>query len=627
MALLFGRATAQSGPELAPPVQARDNLIIREPANSPEPLPISPELLRPDSDFATWWHDLVQRPLGDPKSALPMQLDAAVVQAITNSAQVRVLRDTAEIVEFAIPKAKANFDATLFTDTRYTGTSDPVGNTLTTGGPPRFIDETWYGSGGLRRRMLSGAQVELSQRMGFQNSNSQFFDPNNQATARLNLTLTQPLMKGAGQAYNSAIVVLAQLDAGMAHDDFAREMQSYLLDFHKSYWEIYLQRAVYLQRRRLRNEAVEVLKELAARRGVDVADSQLARGQAAVANRETSLVRYETNVKNAVSRFKALANDPILDSPLAVELIPQSAAGASSGEADLAVALSTALGLRPEIQQASKEIKAAGERMNIAQRDLLPMLNMILGGYVSGLQGDADFAAAYGNQFSQGRPTYWGGLVYELPYNNRAAQAQHSQRQVELRRSTAKLEIVTSNVRADVEIATREVSTTFREMVSAHQAMLAEQRQIDYLTQRWRLLAGDQQVAGIVLNDLLESQDRRGGAEFNFVSSQVAHRIAWVNLRRATGTLMDCAAVTGNEEIIATPQPTLAAKAEGPPVSQSARMTTTSESMHSWSSLPLSSAREAARLGAVARVPVPEPEAGIQQAARPNLGVQNGGYR
>jgi outer membrane protein TolC len=538
--------------------------VLREALPLPEPLPISPELLRPDSDFPTWWQEAVQRPLGDPRFALPMELDAAVLQAVTSSAQVRVLRDTAEITEWAIPRAQANFDPTLFTDSRYTGTSDPVGNKLTTGGPPRFIDETWYGTSGLRRRTLSGAQVELSQRLGFQDNNSQFFLPKNQATARLNLTVTQPLLKGAGQAYNNAVVVLAQLDASMAHDDFSRDMQSYLLDFQKAYWEIYLQRALFVQRRRLRDEALDVVNELGARIGIDVAESQLARSRAAIANRETSMIRHDTNIKNAVAKFKALANDPFLDMPQATELIPQTAAGSSSGEADLAIALSTALNFRPEVQQASKEITASCERLNIAKRDLLPQLNAVMGSYISGLQGNADFGSAYGNQFVQGRPTYWGGLTYEMPYNNRASHAQHHQRQLELSRATSKLQVVTANVRADVEVAVREVTTTYREMVSAHQAMQSEQKQIDYLVQRWRLLAGDQQTAGIVLNDLLESQDRRAAAEASFATAQIAHRIAWVNLRRATGTLIDCAAITGTEEVI----PALGASQPGlpPPV-------------------------------------------------------------
>jgi outer membrane protein TolC len=525
-----------------------------------------------------------------------MELDAAVVQAIANSAQVRVLRDTAEIVEWGIPRAQANFDPTLFTDSRYTGTSDPVGNTLTTGGPPRFIDETWYGTGGLRRRTLSGAQVELTQRLGFQDNNSQFFLPKDQATARLNLTVTQPLLKGAGKAYNNAVVVLAELDASMAHDDFSRQMQSYLLDFHKAYWEIYLQRALFLQRRRLRDEAADVVNELAARLGIDVAESQLARGQAAIANRETSLIRYDTNVRNAVARFKALANDPFLDMPHATELIPQTAAGSSSGEADLAVALSTALNFRPEIQQAAKEITASCEKLNIAKRDLLPQLNAVIGSYISGLQGNSDFGQAYANQFNQGRPTYWGGLIYEMPYGNRAANAQQHQRQLELSRATAKLQVVTAGVRADVEVAVREVTTTYREMVSAHQAMQSEQKQIDYLVQRWRLLAGDQQTAGIVLNDLLESQDRRAIAEASFANAQVAHRVSWINLRRATGTLIDCAAITGNEEIISV---TGSLPAESPP--------TTWPMEYTSAKLPLATAQQAAA------------QAPMSRAGQPNL--------
>src|SRR5262249_16163592 len=158
-------------------------------------------------------------------------------------------------------------------------------------------------------------------------------------------------------------------------------------------------------------------------------------------------------------------NDPYLDSPQATELIPQTAAGSSSGEAELAVALSTALNFRPEIQQASKDITASCERLNIAKKELQPQLNAVMGTSISGLQGNADFGQAYGNQFTQGRPTYWGGLTYEMPYNNRAANAQHHQRKLELSRATAKLQVVTATVRADVEVAVREVSTTYREMV------------------------------------------------------------------------------------------------------------------------------------------------------------------
>lgn len=556
---IVSNLAAQPVSELPP--QAATPELAQPPPPDVEYLPVNPEKLRPESDLPTWWHGMIHAPLGDPNQSLPMDLDAAVTQALAYSAQLQVLRSTAQISLTAIVKAQANFDPVVFADTRMTGTSDPVGNTLTTGGPTRFIDSTWYGSGGVRLRTVSGMQYELAQRVGYQNTNSQFFLPKNQATARLNLSITQPLLRGAGQAYNSAVVVLAQIDANIAHAAFTRDMQAFLLDFNKAYWDIYLQRAAYVQRRRLLEEARAVVAELQSRLEVDVAHSQLARAKAAAANRESALIRQETAIKNAVARFKALVNDPALDGRGDLELIPRDMRGASFGEADLASALSLALSNRPEVDQCSQEIRGAAQRLDLAKKDLLPMLNLVFGGYVAGLEGDSDFSAAYGEQFSQGRPTYFGGLVYELPFNNRAAQAQHQQRLLELHRASAQLQAVTANLRAEVEIAVREVSTTQREMLSSYQAMLAEQMNVDYLHQRWKLLAGDQQTAGVVLNDLLDAQVRRAGAEFDFVSAQVAHRLAWVNLKRSMGTLVEAVAVTGSGEVI----PALPALAPAPP--------------------------------------------------------------
>lgn len=499
--------------------------------------------LRSESELKIWWRDLLLAPIGPAENAIPMELERAVVQALANSARVSILRETVAISEGVIPQAEAVFDSISFLDTRFTDTSDPVGSTLTTGGSSRFIDGNWYANGGLRKQTLSGAQVELGQRLGFENSNSTYFVPQNQATAKLMLNVTQPLLRGAGQAYNSGVIVLATVDVRVVRSQYSAELQTYLLEFHRAYWDIYQQRAVLLQRRRLRDEARAILRELEARRDVDVQDSQLARARAAVGNREASLLRYEAAVKDSVSRFKALVNDPFLDNPTIIELIPLDSPDAGYGDADLNASLVTALEYRPEIDGAMQEIRGAAQRLDLAKNEVLPMVNLVLGSYVYGLQGQSDFAGAIANQYDTGRPTYWAGLLYERPLGNRAPRAVRDQRIAELQRSTSKLRGVTGNVRAEVEIAVREVSTTRGEMISRNQAMVAEEENVKFLTQRWRLLAGEQQVAGVVFNDLLDAQDRRAAAEFEFVTSQVAHRVAWINLRRAMGTLCDCRAV------------------------------------------------------------------------------------
>lgn len=529
-------ATPSPSPNASLPEQPKSRLI-----------PVKPEIIRPESELGTWWHDKLPSPVGPPEAALPMEMESALVQAIGRSARVEVLRHTALISATAVPQAQANFDPIAFLDTRFTNTSDPVGSSLTTGGSSRFRDKAWYSSGGIRRQALTGAQLEVAQRIGYENTNSTFFVPKDQATAKLTMNVSQPLLRGAGYAYNNGVIVLATLDVNIAQAQFCTDLQTYLVDFHSAFWDIYARRAILLQQRRLLQEAKDILKELELRRDVDVQVSQLSRAKAAVANREAGLLRYEAAVKDSVARFKALVNDPYLENPAITELIPLDSPDAGYGETDVTSALTTALDHRSEIQEAIQEARSAAQRLDIAKNEVLPALNLVVGSYIYGLQGQSQFAQAYGDQFSVGRPTYWAGLVFERPIGNRGPRAVQDQRVLELQRATGQLRAVTASVHADVEIAVREIATTRGEMISRHQQMLAEQEQVDVLLQRWRLLPGDQQVAGVVFNDLLDAQVRRATAELDFVTSQVAHRLAWIKLRRATGTLCDCCAVTAQD--------------------------------------------------------------------------------
>jgi outer membrane protein TolC len=171
---------------------------------------------------------------------------------------------------------------------------------------------------------------------------------------------------------------------------------------------------------------------------------------------------------------------------------------------------------------------------------LLPALNFILGTYVSGLHSGGAFLPAYSDQFNLGRPSYSTGLTFDMPLGNRAAKSRMQQRRLEIRQITNQMQTTVANIRADVEIAVREVGTTHREMQSKHHAMLADQAEIQYLTERWRLLPGDQQVAGVMLDNLLNAQERLADDELGFAGSLVAYNVALVKLKWATGTLLNC---------------------------------------------------------------------------------------
>jgi outer membrane protein TolC len=231
-------------------------------------------------------------------------------------------------------------------------------------------------------------------------------------------------------------------------------------------------------------------------------------------------------------------NDPALAKVEGFELMPVEPPDVHASRVDLHEALVTALEHRPEISMVAKEIRAASVRENVAKSELIPALDLVLGAYVSGLQGRGDIAGSLGDQFAVGRPTYTAGLVFDSPWCNRTARARFEQRRLEVRRMANQLETTTAEVRADVETAVREVETTHREMISKYHAMEADRAEIDYLTSRWKQLPREGQAAGVVLDDLLEAQERLAVSEHGFATALVAHQLAKVQVRWATGSLL-----------------------------------------------------------------------------------------
>jgi outer membrane protein TolC len=542
-------ALAQGGPDFeprpgGPPVAAQPptarltgvrvamepRLAFRQPSPnfSEAPQPLSP-----------WWEGPLHNQLRHDCRAIDISLDGTIMGALSHSAQVRVLACTPQIRREAITDQESRFDPQAFIDTRYTSVSDPVGSILTTGGPNRFLDENLYFSSGIKQTTATGGSLVVSQKIGYEDSNSLYFIPANQGTSRIDVALTQPLLNGAGCDYNSHGIVLAQIDANIARDQFAKDLQAFLADVHHDYWELYLARATLLQKIRLHHDAEVILNELNARSDMDVLQSQIVRARAAVAGREAGVIRGGANVDNAETKLRAAMNDAALRGDRPPELIPNQSPDLQIQRVDLRAALLTALERRPEINQATKELRAASVRAQVSANEMLPVLNLVLGSYVSGLDGNVDIVHAFSDQFTTGRPSYFGGVQFEMPLNNRGAVARNRQRELEVQQLSSNLEAVTDAVRVEVENSVREVATTYREMLSKREAMNADEAEIRYLTERWRLLPGDQQFAGVMLDDLLSAQERLAKAEGEFATAEVSYSVARVDLRRVTGTLLD----------------------------------------------------------------------------------------
>lgn len=515
------------------------------------------ELLDTEQDFTAipefesrlvsqgWWYNMVQSSLRRDASPVNISLNDTLISALQYSHQIQVFAELPLIRETSITEADAAFDWSMFLDSKWNDTSDPVGNSLTAGpGISRFRDHNLTFSAGARKRTWAGGQFELSQQAGLQNNNSQFFTPNDQGTSRLVLSFSQPLMRGKGTTYNRSLVCLASIDKQIADFEFRRQLESHLLEVTRAYWAVYLERGVLLQKMNSYRRAKTTVGRLESRATIDASESQIKSAQAALKTRGAELIRARNAMRNAESRLRSLVNDPAMKDFDAIELIPADEPLFETFSLDMHGAVAEAVQNRPEVAQSIRQIKAAGIRTNMTKHELMPILNLVTETYVAGLSGQHDVGAAWSNQFSDGEPGYSIGLQFEVPLHNRAARSRHQRRCLELRQMQNQYATTLETIELEVQVAVREVSTSQRELFAKEEAMLARQEQMDYITERWKRLPGEGVSASLTLENLLTAQERLAAAEYEYLQSQMTYNLSLTNLKRATGTLLQHEGVT-----------------------------------------------------------------------------------
>ncbi len=496
------------------------------------------------SDPRVWWSGEIALPQRGDNPTLPITLEQLAVETLRHSQQIQALRVLPQIRETQIVQAEAEFDPELFIENRWYDRDEPVGNFLTTGGIPRLLEETQTNNAGIRRKTQTGASVEVGQQLILQDSNSTFFTPNDQAQTRLVISVQQPLLRDRGVPFNRSLIVLAQFDTRVAWDEFVVGLQDHLLEVSRQYWNLYLQRALVLQKQRNLSRARAIQAELESRERIDAIRSQIARAKAKVATREADLVRAQAGVRNAESVLRSLVNSPALCSIPGLEVLPADTPAETTLPLDFRVAKQLALENRAEIDNLLTQIKSASVRTSIAKNQLMPSLALILEGYVNGLSGNFNAATSFGNQFSEGAPSYTAGLAFETPLGRRRAKAQLKQRQLEMMQLYRQLDAATAELAAEVEIALREVEVAHAEFRSRLESLAATRTEVDYLEQRWRHLPGDEQSTSFLLEDLLDAEDRLVDEEQLVATAQVRQAIAYAELKRALGTLVTGASLS-----------------------------------------------------------------------------------
>ena len=191
-----------------------------------------------------------------------------------------------------------------------------------------------------------------------------------------------------------------------------------------------------------------------------------------------------------------------------------------------------------------KRSKVAAIQRNISVNELLPELSLLLGTYVSALEGESRLGDAFVDQFGSVKPGYSIGFEFEVPIGNRAARSRLNQRKLQINLIKAEIDETMQNVVAESQIARRRVVSAKETLAAALEAINAARLDMEQNEGRWEafaLVEGDiaeGQSPTIVLDRLLDSQERLAAAELVYAQAEMELKVAEVAMQRTMGTLL-----------------------------------------------------------------------------------------
>jgi outer membrane protein TolC len=366
-----------------------------------------------------------------------------------------------------------NLDPYFFAFSNFSHTTTPLSNTVVSLIPFLLNDSRTY-QVGYGQQFLTGTNAQLT----FYSYRSAVNSPANvlnpYTNGYLDLYVTQNVLQGWGVGVNNRNIRVAKNNMKVTDLQLKRQVITTVSSILNLYWDL----VSFDEDMRIKEKALEAAQklyednkhqvELGTLPGIEVtrAAAQVSSSKEDLLISQTNVAQQETVLKNALSRNGVASAwlDDVHIITLDQIVVPEKEELKPTAEL-----IDSALASRPEVEQT--RINLESSRINLAgtRNGLLPALQAFVEFTNNGLTGDVNalhgisggpepyFVGGYGNLVSQifrrNYPNYAAGFSLNIPFRNRAAQADYVTDQLTLRQSELQLQRSVSQVRVDVKNA------------------------------------------------------------------------------------------------------------------------------------------------------------------------------
>lgn len=486
------------------------------------------------------------RALTEAATVLPLSIYEARQLALRNNLDLRVDLFNPSIVREGINQEEARFES-LFTGTiDYGKTDSPLANEISqqlSGNQ----SESFGVRPGLRVPLRTGGSIDIGLPINRFESDSPSALLNPAYTSDAAVTLTQPLLRGAGIDVNAQGIRVAFYAYQQAQARTKLSVIAILTDVDRVYWRLYAAREALKVRVAEYNLAVAQLERARALvAGGALAEVEILRAQSGVADRVEQIIIADNFVRDRERELKRILNAPGLEMQSPTTIAIATDPRPIYYRVDSGLMISRAMVGRMELLDLELQLARETSDVRVARNDLLPLVSLQYAYNVNGLGG------SLGNAFDQLEESNFVdhrlGLALEVPIGNAGPRSRLRQSMLGRMQTLATVELRELAIRQEVLNAIDQLEANWQRILAARQRVIAESRVLEVEIRQFE--------QGLrTSTEVLEAQTRLANARLSEISAVTDYQIAQVDIAFATGTVLGASRILWEPARLPTTRP------------------------------------------------------------------------
>jgi len=454
-----------------------------------------------------------------------LTLEQVRAATLSNNLELRVALIDPVVSAERITEEEARFEAVFRPRAGYRENDSPTFDVTASN-----QQDSVFAGAGVDIPLRTGGRVSVDLLESRSETSNPFFTLNTAYNADLTVSVSQPLLRGAGRRANTYTIRVAAYQDQITQARTKLEIIRQLAAADRAYWILDAARRALDVAQRQYELATEQLER--ARRRVDagdVAEIELIRAEAGLADRLEAIIIAENAVLQQQRTVKRIINQPGLELQTKTMIVPASNPDPVRYEFDSDLLADEAVLARMEMLELELLLAQDMSSIEFAKNQALPSFVLDYQYSIGGL--GATFQGA-NDQLAENNFESWSiGVSGQIPLGNVAAKSRVNQailgRLQRLATKDARTQAIQQEVLGavdNVEAAWQRIMAARQNAVASGRALQAEQRQFD---------VGDR-----TSTDVLDAAAQLADAQRSEIRALADYQISLVDLAFATGTLL-----------------------------------------------------------------------------------------